>query len=147
MGSLLEELHEQHKARQARIKGAAIKIAPEPIIDLISPEPEPPPVVVEPPVPAWAKKPPFEIIMSELCAYYAITREDILSSRRRFADQRHMLSYILDIMTVLTYPQIGMRTHRDPTTIRYAIHKVRDGLPNRQQEIDELKARIAPLLK
>lgn len=138
MGTELEFQHQQHKARQDRIKAAAIKIVP-------SPRPAPKPIT--PPTP---KKSLFtiDIVLQEVCNYYNVEERNILSNRRinNIVTPRHMVSYMLYLMTSFTTHQIAKRLDRDPTTIGYAIHKVESQLDLHQEAIEALKKAIAERL-
>jgi chromosomal replication initiation ATPase DnaA len=146
----LEALHEQHKARQMRIKRAAIK--PEcTLLDIVQ-------IIAEPeasqePEPEirlnLAGMSTFDIFIHEICRYYNVRKLDILSQRKinKISDQRHMLAYMLYRMTSFTNNQIAPKMHRDPTTIGYAIKKIMDNLDAKMPEVQALETRIASLLE
>lgn len=146
--SVLASLHEQHKARQLRIKQAAIKIhdpEPAPIAEpepIAEPDPEPDKIV------KLGLVNTFDIIVNVICTYYNVRKIDILSNRRLrgIAERRHMLAYMLYRMTNFTNSQIAPKMNRDPTTIGYAINKVIDHLDQYQAEIEELEKRILELM-
>ncbi|SRR5258705_7029093 len=156
MGTLLEELHEQHKARQDRIRQAAFRAV---MTEMPPPEPEPEPVhehegeMKEEPVELRVEnRPVFDIIVDEVCAYYNIRREDMLSNRRcvgrtlKISDYRHMLIYMLYLTTKWNSAQIATKVDREPTSIGYALKKIMDNIDQYEEQIIQLRGRIAPLL-
>jgi chromosomal replication initiation ATPase DnaA len=144
MTSLLEALNEEHKARQERIKRAAVKNTEPPrvIHDFSGAEerkknkPKIKPLLT------------FDIILNEVCEYYNVRKLDILSSRRlrNISVQRHMLAYMLYRMTSFTNNQIAPKMNRDPTTIGYAIKKMIDSADQFKEDIEELEKRISEIL-
>lgn len=144
---VLADLHRKHKERQERLKAAAIKeITVQPITVTPPPqEPVPEPVRGNSIPPSWNS---FDIVMHELCAYFKVRKEDILSERRLnyIADRRHLLAYMMYWLTDYTNPRIGARLGRDPTSIGYAIKRIQSNLPLYRKDIEELEARIKPLL-
>jgi hypothetical protein len=148
MNSILNNLHEEHKARQLRFKRAAIKIAvptpPPLVVAVIEVPPEPVPVVT----PKRNLINTFDIILYEVCAYYNVREIDILSSRRlgKITHPRHMLAYMLYRMTTFTTYQIGPRMNKDPSTIDYAIKKIRGQEEQHREAIIELERRIIDVL-
>lgn len=142
---LLADLHEKRKARLARIQAASVE-PPKPKI-------VPVPIAASPQEPVPESKRissnnSFDIIFNEICEYFTVRKEDILSQRRLnyISHQRHMLAYMMYWLTDYTNPQIGIRMKRDHTTIGYAIKKIQSNLPLHRKEIEELEARIRPLL-
>lgn len=148
MGTILASMHEEHKARQLRIKLAAFKAVMLPIevkLDTVMeviPEPSPDP---EPDRSKWGS---FDIIMSEVCKYYKVRKTDLLSPRRlnNIARARHVLAFVALRLTKLTTHQMAPRMDRDPSTVYYAIKKLEADLPSYQTEIDEIEARLKDLL-
>lgn len=134
---LLEELHEERKARLLRIEQAAIRPAPSPILP-------PEPLNVRDNLPFNN----FDIIMNEICAYYGDRVEDILSSRRQanLSQHRSILAYMVYLLTPLSNPQIATKMNRDPTSIGYAINKIKNNILLHRPIIEELEAKIRPLL-
>lgn len=134
---LLADLHLKHKERQARIKAAAIPITP-----IAAPAQEPTSGSIR--IPSNS----FDIILNELCEYFKVRKEDILSQRRLnyISSHRHMVAYMMYLLTSYTSTQIGTRLGRDYTTVNYAIKKIQNNLPLHRKDIEELEARIKPLL-
>lgn len=153
MGTFLEELHEQHKARQNRIRQAAFKDLTEP-----QSEPEPGPHLPEPeherevneePVELPIEnRPVFDIILDEVCAYYSVRKIDLFSNRRRrnIFVQRHMLIYMVYRLTNWSCYKIGQKVDRDPSSVGYALNKIMDHIDQYEEQITQLHDRIAPLL-
>lgn len=139
---ILASLHEEHKARQLRLKRAAFKaVTTEPN----PPEPEPAPAPE--PEPVETPKTYFNIseaVIRETCDYYQIRPKHALSNRHEpeVVRCRHVIAYILYDITSMTNPQIGVRLSRDPTTILHAIRKIKNELPALQPDIDEIERRI-----
>jgi chromosomal replication initiation ATPase DnaA len=133
---VLEELHDEHKARQERIAKAAFKTVALP----------PKPLTITSEDLPFAS---FDIILNEICAYFGTRVEDILSSRRQadLAKKRAMLAYMTYLLTPLSNPQIAIKMNRDPTSIGYAINRVRNNLSMHTETIDILEAKIVPLLE
>lgn len=131
---LLADLHEKHKARQARIKAAAIPTPP-------APKPIPTTEIIS--IPNH-----FDIILREFCGYFEIRSEDVLSQRRLnyIADKRQLLAYMVYWLTDYTNPKIAARIQKDPSTVFYAIKKIQNNLPLHRKDIEALEARIKPLL-
>lgn len=125
------ELHRQHKERQARIKAASVERPPAP------------------PAPIRIPSNSFDIISTELAAYFKVRVQDLISHRRIgfISASRHMLIYMMYRLTNYTSSQIGDRLDRDRSTITYAIKKIQNNLPLHRKEIEELEARIRPLLQ
>lgn len=144
MSTLAASLHEQHKARQERIKQAAVS------------NPEPPRIIHDFSGKEERKKNKpklksiltFDIILNTVCEYYNVRKIDILSSRRlrNISAQRHMLAYMLYRMTSFTNNQIAPKMNRDPTTVGYAIKKMIDSADKFKEDIEELEKRISVLL-
>lgn len=141
--SFLAELHEKHKERQARIKAAAI-IEPVPAPTVTPPPQEPVSAIIATQKPRTS----FEIVLNELSAYFKVRKEDLLSHRRLnyIASHRQLLAYMMYWLTDYSSSQIGDRMDRDYTTINYAIKKIQSNLPIHRKDIEELEARIKPLL-
>lgn len=144
MTTLADTLHEQHKARQERIKQAAVPDSQKPrvIHDFSGKEerkknkPKLKPLMT------------FDIIINVVCEYYQVRKLDILSSRRlrNISSHRHMLAYMLYRMTSFTNNQIAPKMNRDPTTVGYAIKKMIDSADQHKEDIEELERRITELL-
>lgn len=130
---VLEDLHDEHKARQKRLQAAAIK----------KPIPTPPPPRIDVP------RNSFDIVIKEVCTFYKVSEDNLLSSRRQFdiASKRQILAYMTYLMTKLTNPQIGSRMGRDPTTIWYAITKIHNNIGKYQTDIDQLEQLIRDAFK
>lgn len=139
--------HEQHKARQLRLKQAALKIAPPPAPPLPPPEPTAEPEEIIPPKKRIFPN-TFEATLYEVCRYYDVRERDVLSHRNipAVVRCRHIIAYILYDITNMTNPQIGHRLNRDPTTVWYAIQKIRDNLEEHREDIEELESRIKTAL-
>lgn len=140
MATILESMHEAHKARQLRIKQAALR-------DLTAPQPEPPP-----PVPGdilEGIKPRgfiFDTVLREICTHFNVRPEDILSTRHHPVLPRHIMMYLLCTMTKYSTYQVGEKMHRDPTTIKYAIAKVQRLVDNNQVDLEILRSKLRQLL-
>lgn len=146
MGEYLDDLHKEHKARKLRLQRAAFRAVTEPPKASTEPSlPEEPPPPEKPKLVLFST---FDLIINDLCAYYNIRKLDVLSNRRIYdiTKQRHMLAYMLYRMTTFTNPQIAAKMGRDPTTISYAINKIRDNLADHATEVEELELRIGDLL-
>jgi chromosomal replication initiation ATPase DnaA len=126
--SVITSLHEQHKERVSRIKRAALK-------DLTAKP-------VEPKIGSIT-----DIILTEVCAYYKVRKEDILAQRRGAINHpRHMVVYLLYLTTSYTNPQIASKIQRDPATITYSLQKTKREAKRYQTEIDALYGRIMFLI-
>jgi chromosomal replication initiation ATPase DnaA len=144
MGSVLASLHKEHKERQLRLRKAALKAVTEPaIIPLIETTTIAQPEPTDIPTKKFSNT--FEATLYEVCRYYDVREKDVLSNRHMplVIKCRHIIAYILYDITKLTNPQIGAKMDRDPTTIWYAISKIKSQLDVLQPEISELEARIA----
>lgn len=129
---LLEKLHEEHKARRQRIKAAAY--TPPPIeIRKIS--------EIKKDIVSLKLRPSLDIILHELCRYYDVRPEDIISKRRqaKIAEKRQIMVYLANKMTLMTNPQIAERLDRDPTTIWYAIDKINTNMDKYRTDLDKLE--------
>lgn len=129
---LLETLHNEHKARRQRIKAAAY-IPPTVEIRKIS--------EIKKDIVGLKLRPSLDVILHELCRYYDIRPEDILSTRRqaKIAEKRQILMFLANRMTMMTNPQIAERLDRDPTTIWYAIDKITSNLDKYRADLDKLE--------
>jgi len=127
MGTILASLHEEHKARQLRIKRAALKSLTENSSLEAGQGPEIETVKQTPPEKSKKNNSSFDIILNEICRYYNVRQIDILSTRRlnNISGPRHMLAYMMYHMTTMTTHQIAPRMNRDPSTIGYAIKKIK----------------------
>ena len=134
--SVLDTLHVEHKARQQRLKDAALKEATAPI-----PKPKPQDQELEP-IPAHN----FDIIFREVCSFYKCRKIDILSYRKfkGLPECRGMIAYMAHHMTSMTNVQIGNKLGRDPTSIWYAITKIKP-TPKFKFDVLELEKRITAL--
>ena len=140
--------HQDHKDRQLRIKRAA-KVVIQPAIEAkLDAVMEIAPEEAEDLGPDRSKWASFDLIIYEVCRYYKIKKSDLLSPRRfnNIARSRHVLAFIALRLTKLTIHQMAPRMDRDPSTVYYAIKKVEADLANYQTEIDEIEARLKPLL-
>lgn len=140
MTPLVAELHNAHKERLARIARAAI-IHRKPI------KPKPSPMVVESPMPTVKAEPKRKLwfciedfeelssrkfaigdIQKAVCAYYGLTRNDLVSARRtkKLVIPRHVAMYLCRELTPRSHPWIGrFFGHRDHTVSIYACNKIR----------------------
>jgi hypothetical protein len=150
MGTVLASLHEEHKARQDRIRQAAFRSITEPVLPPAAPEPTAPEPEPETPVVVISvvNKSVFDIILDEICAYYSVRKIDIFSNRRmrNISVHRHMLIYMVYRMTKWSNPKIGSKVDRDPSSVSYAINKILDDIEKYKEQIFQLEERIAPLL-
>lgn len=157
MGTLLASLHEEHKARQARIRMAAFKAVMIPQPEPAAPEPRlghmpvPEPLIeaiTEAVIVRGVNKSIFDIILDEVCAYYSLRKIDLFSNRRmnNISAQRHMLIYMIYQLTNWTSYKIAAKVDRDPSSVTYAIAKIANNLGRHQEQIFQLQQRIAPLL-
>lgn len=129
MGTILASLHEEHKARQLRIRKAAFKA-----------------VTVPPPEePQKHCSSIFDATVYEACRFYNVRPNDVFPNRHapEVVKCRHIIAYIMYDLTSFTNPQIGVMLDRDPTSIRSAIDKIKHSLDTLQPEINEIKRRIA----
>src|SRR6266404_8956220 len=147
MGEYLDLLHEAHKARQNRLKRAALKAVTEALDSVMEPErlPEPPP---DGDAPVIRRLTAFDTILNEICTYYNVRKMDVLSQRRidNVVHARHMLAYMLHRMTSFTNGQIAHNMQKDMSSISYAINKIINHIQSHQSDIDELENRIGKLL-
>ncbi len=149
MGEYLDSLHEAHKARQNRLKRAALRAVTEALNSVMEPEPEllpePPPETDAPVVRHFTT---FDTILNEICTYYNVRKMDVLSQRRidNVVHARHMLAYMLHRMTSFTNGQIAHNMQKDMSSISYAINKIINHIQSHQSDIDELENRIGKLL-
>lgn len=155
MGTVLASLHEEHKARQDRIRHAAFRALTEPVLPPAAPEPSL--VVLTDPEPGAetipvvlkvVNKSVFDIILDEICTYYSVRKMDLFSNRRmrNISTHRHMLIYMVYRMTKWSNPKIGSKVDRDPSSVSYAINKILDNIDQYEEQIFHLQERIAPLL-
>src|SRR5258705_1051054 len=149
MGEYLDSLHEAHKARQHRLRKAALKAVTAALNSVMEPEPEllpEPPQNAEAPVVKYFTT--FDVIINEICAYYNVRRLDVLSQRRidNVCHAGHMLAYMLHKMTSFTNGQIAHNMQKDMSSISYAINKIINHIQSHQSDIDELEKRIGKLL-
>lgn len=145
--SILETLHEEHKARQARISAKAYR-PPKPVVASA-------PRIVRAPVVrakfdpadelAWMiaiegfvpAKPdpnkPLRIIMRAVCEHQGVSAEEIASPCKiaSLVYARHIFAYLARRLTNRSFPDIGkFLGGRDHSTQVYAIRKV-EGLINK----------------
>jgi len=148
MGTILASLHEEHKARQLRIKRAALKSLTENSSLETGHGSEIETTGQGPPEKSNKNHSSFDIILNEICRYYNVRQIVILSSRRliNISGPRHMLAYMMYHMTTMTTHQIAPRMNRDPSTIGYAIKKIKDNIARYQSDIDALEAALKDLL-
>ncbi len=125
MVTVLEAQHNEHKARQLRFKQAAH-------IDY----------EIEP------RGKSYDTVIKEVCRYYQVRPEDILSTRRfqNLARPRHIMMYLLCRMTKYNTNQIGPKVNRHPSTVLYAYNQVLKHLAKHQGDLDILEPRIKQLL-
>jgi hypothetical protein len=141
---ILEELHEQHKARKKRIKEAAIKEPPPPHPALEEVFPETPLEDVYPRLP-FAK---FDLVVHEVCAHFGVTVGDLISPRRwpKLTHPRRICIYMLSVLTPFSTAQIARRLRRDPSTASWSLKKVETEIEKHRETIQILDDRIRPLL-
>lgn len=142
MGIVLDRFHEEHKARQLRLRRAAFKevtVEPKPQL-----EPEHPDPVPEIPQQQYCST-VFNATVREVCEFYNVRPRDAISNRHspEFVKCRHIIAYILYDITSMTNPQIGRKMDRDPTSIFHAIAKIKKTLEELQPDITEIERRIA----
>ncbi len=136
--SMLSDLHEAHKARQARL---CPKIKP---IVIVEPEPEPetkpipiPVVVIETApievlrdwiyIPPTDRNPSIDDIIRVVAKYFGTTRVELLAHRRTavIAFPRQIAMYLARTLTLRSLPEIGRRfANRDHTTIMHGHRKI-----------------------
>ncbi len=134
--SMLSELHEAHKARQARMRPKA-----KPIV-IVEPEPEakpiPIPVIVIKTAPIevsrdWIYIPPvdrnpsIDDVIRVVARYFRTTRIELLAHRRTaaIAFPRQIAMYLARTLTMQSLPKIGGRfADRDHTTIMHGHRKI-----------------------
>lgn len=138
--SVLEDFHQKHKVRLARIASRAVKPIPqcaEPeIVPAPEPEPAPEPIKVPPPevldyLPGGPVR--IERIVRIVSEHFGVAGVALVSARRT-ADlilPRHVVYYLCEQLTLHSLPAIGRRLGgRDHTTILYGIRKIRVRLLN-----------------
>jgi chromosomal replication initiation ATPase DnaA len=155
MGTLLASLHEEHKARQERLKKAAFKevtsipqSAPPVNAPQNNAERLPSSDAAEGGADASLIKKcstTFDATVLETCQFYNVRPRDVFSNRHapEFVKCRHIMAYILYDITSFTNPQIGKKMNRDPTSILHAINKIKSNLDTLQPDITEIERRIA----
>jgi chromosomal replication initiation ATPase DnaA len=145
MGNILATMHDQHKARQLRISRAAFHDITLSSCSAVIHVPVNEPVTEEP-----ERKPKgiFDTVLNEVCEYYNVRQEDILSYRQlnHISLPRHIVSYLLCRMTKFTTHQIAPRMNRDPSSIYYAYKHIEQNLEQHKSDLDILEARLKPLL-
>lgn len=152
MGSVLEDMHEAHKARKLRIQQAAYRDltatqhssgidAPEPF----EPPAPPPPIIVND---AKVTGHAFGIVLREVCSHFNVRPEDVLSNRRfnNIAVPRHILTYLLCRLTKYTINQIAPKMDRDPSSIFYGYKKIENNLSLHERDLGVLEPRLKQLL-
>ena len=120
------ELHQAHKARQARYYRA---VKPEPPA---APEPDPPKslwfgIIAELPTNGSNGLPRVEIVLRTCAEYFGISEIEIKSERRtkKIVRPRQMAMYLAKTLTLRSLPEIGRRLGgRDHTTVLHGIRKV-----------------------
>ena len=150
MATTLADMHEAHKARQARIRQAAYRelAATSSGIDIVEvipePEPEPPTVALKARVAGHA----FNIVLREICSHFNVRPEDLLSNRRlnNISLPRHIMVYLLFRLTRYTTHQIAPKMDRDPSTVLYAFRKIEGDLAKHQDHLDILEPKLRALL-
>jgi hypothetical protein len=157
MGTLLASLHEEHKARQERLKKAAFKavtVDAIPIHQSAPPFSTPQNIAERLPSSDAAEggagtikkcSTTFDATVLETCQFYNVRPKDVFSNRHapEFVKCRHIMAYILYDITSFTNPQIGKKMNRDPTSILHAINKIKSNLDTLQPDITEIERRIA----
>ena len=89
-----------------------------------------------------------EKIISEVCVYYNLTREDIIGSKRNkeIADARHICIYLISELLNMPLATIGREIFgRDHTTIMHARNKIADSLGVNEritQDVNNLKQKL-----
>ncbi len=125
---LIETLHQERKQRQLRFQKAALKLVATPPEPPPEPEPAPEPIpepAVEEEVVGKLGK-PQDIIINEICSYYKIRKEDLLSRRRSGMDHAHrMMCYMFFLTTTYTNPKIAKIINRDPSSVSVSIKKAK----------------------
>ena len=144
--SILETLHEEHKARLARINAAAARKKPAPI-DTLS--------LIQEVEQLRDKLQEFienrnvtltscDRIQMAVAAHYGVSRRDLISDRRTqdIVRPRHVAMYLCKKLTLLSQPQIGRKfSGRDHTTVLHAVRKI-----NAEMETDiHLRASVEML--
>ena len=143
MPSFVQRLHNEHKARLARLAAAAVEddgidlkrraVRRDTATKRRPPAPPPPPApaaeeVAPPPAPVrdWLRitMPPSRRIIDAVCERFAISLGELRSNTRTYnvARPRQMCMYLLRRFTTLSYVRIGMLLGgRDHTTIIHGI--------------------------
>lgn len=100
------------------------------IVEVLSPpiqEPEPIVLPLIPPPKINNKYPSINSVIHTVCAYYGVTKTDLISDRR-FPDivhSRHIAIYIARVLTLRSTPEIGRRMgDRDHSTVIHACRKI-----------------------
>ena len=133
MSNVLNAIHHQHKVRQQRIKNAAFKRQPTPR-ELDIPDREP--------------QGSFEIVLFEVCKYYHVRPQDILSPRRlnNIALPRHIMVYLLCRMTRYTTHKLAPKMERDPSSVYYAFKSIEAQRERYREALEALEAKLEKLL-
>jgi chromosomal replication initiator protein len=90
----------------------------------------------------------IDTIIKEICTYYRVRPEDILSDRRvkNNITPRHMMIYLLCKMTKYNTHHIARKIDRDPTTVLYAYKKIQQNLQSYQKDLDVLEPKLKQML-
>lgn len=89
-----------------------------------------------------------EFILEIVSTYYSISKEDIMSSKRKkqFALPRQIVMYLCRDELDLTFQQIGKIFEKDHSTVMHSCSKIESELINNSKmklEIDEIRKRIS----
>ncbi len=96
----------------------------------------------------WMDRVFISDVQREVCAFFELTKKDLLSHRRNksIVRPRQVGMYLAKILTSRSLPEIGRRFgNRDHTTVLHAIRKVEELMASNLKfscEVQELKRRL-----
>lgn len=75
-------------------------------------------------------------ILTKVCEYYGITKEQMLSDRRQktIVKARQASYWLYENLTDFSYPRIGLIHKRDHTTILYGCSKIAEEINNQTKD-------------
>ena len=163
--TLVEEMHQQHLARQARLGGASLPPRPKAKNDDNAKQKDFEKLAVE--VASLKRqlqiqseiigklittesdeKPRFGEIIECVCEFYEVSRNDVMSSRRTgdLVMPRQIICYLGRNLTGMSFPQMGRKLGgRDHTTALHGankIHRLMREDPTLADDISVLELRI-----
>tara|TARA_R100000808_G_scaffold7062_1_gene20745 strand:+ start:21616 stop:21927 length:312 start_codon:yes stop_codon:yes gene_type:complete len=75
-------------------------------------------------------------ILSVVCDYYGLSKQQILSHRRKknLIKARHASYWLYENLTDYSYPRIGRIHKRDHTTIMHGCNRIDEAIKNQTEE-------------